>query len=68
MLRAAPDFRFHLAKRLSIIPDSTIAECISPAVVSDHITTLATCHWPGVQKDLFGRRKMRVIGVGISPK
>jgi len=68
MLRAAPDFRFHLAKRLSIIPDSTIAERISPTIIPDHITALVTGHRPSVQKDLFGRREMWMIGVGISPK
>jgi hypothetical protein len=68
MLRVPLDFIFHLAERLSVVPDSTIAERITPAIVPDHITALVTCYRPGVQKDFIRRREMWMIGVGISPK
>jgi hypothetical protein len=39
MLRAAPDFRFHLAKRLSIIPDTTITESKTSFIGLDYLIT-----------------------------
>ena len=59
---------FGLRGRSPFVPDSTIAERISPTIIPDHITALVTGHRPSVQKDLFGRREMWMIGVGISPK
>ena len=59
---------FSLRGRSPFVPDRTITERISPAIVPDHITTLVTCYRPGVQKDFIRRREMWMIGVGISPK
>lgn len=59
---------FSLRGRSPFVPDRTITERISPAIVPDHITALVTCYRPGVQKDFIRRREMRMIGVGISPK